>query len=70
MTPFSWAASSAWAICWASLRASASLEGASIQALLQVLSLNQLHGQKAHPIRLVQTMDHGDIGVIERRQQA
>ncbi len=42
---------------------------ATLEALGQVLARHQFHGQEANALFLVQAVDHGDAGMVERRQQ-
>jgi hypothetical protein len=50
-------------------RASSDGSGPPGQPLRQVLPHCQLHRQEADPFRLVQSVDHGDVGMIERGEE-
>ena len=69
--PFSWASSSASAICCATTRASSTGSGPALQPLGEVLALDQLHDEEAlHADRaLLEAVDGGDAGVIQRGEQ-
>jgi hypothetical protein len=44
-------------------------DGAAGDPLGERLSLDQLHGEEAPPLRLLDPVDRRDVGMVERRQQ-
>ena len=68
MIPFSWAASSASAICRAISRASSTGIGPRASALVQALAVHELEHEKLAAIGFVQAVDCGDVRMIQRCQ--
>ena len=69
MTPFSCAASRASAICRAIGSASSSGIGPARDPLRQVVAFDQLHHERADAIRFFETVDGGDVRMIQRGEQ-
>ena len=69
MIPFSCAASSASAICRAMESASSSCDGTMADAIRERRSFGQLHDERAHAFGFFQSVNGGDVRVIERGEQ-
>ena len=69
ITPLSWAASRPSAICLAISSRLVERERPPCEPLREILALDQLHRQEAIAAVLVQTVDRGDVRVVQRGQQ-
>ena len=64
--PFSCAASSASAICLAIADRLVDGNRSALQALGEILALDELEHQVRLPVRFLEAVDGGDVGVVER----